>query len=580
MPPKIPAKNTIQDPDDFQKALEEHELLASGDVPDSSHSGWDVDQLIPPEPGHYVPATVPANVRERVYPEPPEPGQEPADTLPVAAVKRPLADQPTSESDDDELQPSSKKTLSAGDFSKIERFGQLRTRQRNLTFKLRKARDEINPNPSKIMRFETQLEQVQEDLKNFVLPAAKSLVSHRTSQAIKKAQETKGGVHRVWSQKDKDWITLSPSVKEHPIRTEIGKTQSNIRSYRYKIDRFPEKYDAPVYHLKIASMQQKVERLISRLKALSAEQWRPVASKDINIDHMIDTYLKDGSPKDDPVPGLDEESSPLSFSDTDDEGPVDTVQQGKRKHWGSSNDKMRWVVNNVLSKDEKDLWDDKHHLASKVSAIKYNLKDSKLSQERRNALEEDLQEKTPVLRELQRKTRGFLSIPRIMQQHPEINIPPEFMPKVNVTTGRERVIDRASGKFANVDLLSPNDPLLKELREAKRVRKNINYKLSKNPTSEIDLKNLESVKSKINSIVTRISDKNETIRAEQLAVGKDLQEISPEDLQSIDIDDTQYAQMPQPAMPSHLEENPTGIQHYDPLDEFYDHGEGFPLEKL
>ena len=598
MPPKILPTPTSQDEEDFQKALDEHEQLASIDVPASSHNEWDIDQLIPPEPIHSAPAniSVPANIRERVYPEPPAPGSESNEPLPIsaAAVKRTIVDQPSVPMHDVMMQPIPKKTMPPVDPVNIEHFAQLKTRERNITYKLRLAEQAEQPNETKISRFKAQLKQTEALLKNIAGASARSLSMHRLTYGT--------NVNRIWNKKDKDWVLLPADLKNHPLKGEIAREQTSIRSLKHKMIKFPNKYDTPVYRLKLASLEKNVQENIDQIKALSvktSERGLPVYPKadDIDIDQMIDMYLKEDTPKSDDdtiassteVEKTEKTPSPLSFSDTDDDEQDDqskTKRLTKRQKAAikTNNDRSRWIINNVLSKREKELWEDRHYTESRISNIRQYLRNPELSQQKRDALEEELRQKIPQSKHLQALTKGFLSMPRVMAKYPNLDIPPEYRPKTGLKLKQHRIIDRTSGKFANVDLLPFNDPLMVELREAKQKRKNIVARMAVRPSSTEYPKTLKKVQKRIETLIQQISDKNEALRAKQVYGDKESEKIKPADIQSTQSSGVQSIEsidIPQLSPPFPDEENSTDNESnidpdHNPLDDFFE----LDLDKL
>ena len=253
MPPKIPAKPE----DDFHKALTEHELLTSDDVSVPDLGGWDVDQLIPPKylhtPSHQP---LPANIKERAYPEPPMPGHEPADTLPVAAVKRTIVDQPDLETSDDE-QPDLKKMA-----PDLYAFQQLKKKQANLRYRLQKAEG----NPLTASRLQQLLAENQKDIENFTSDLVKDpfAVAARSLATQKYTRTTK-----LWAPVTKKWVEIDPSLKDHPIRQEINFDKNTVRNLRYTMAKKPIQYDSAYYHKRVTDLEQQIENNIQSLKKIS-----------------------------------------------------------------------------------------------------------------------------------------------------------------------------------------------------------------------------------------------------------------------------------------------------------------------
>ena len=248
MPPKILPKLTSQDIEDFHKALDEHEQVASDDVPIPDIEGWDVDQLLPTEHSHKVPA----NVKERVYPEPPMPSQE-EDTSPIT-------DSSDLETPDDEQ--FDLKKVSPNFFH----YKQLKKKQNNYRYRLK--REETKGNSSRVLRLQRQLAEIENDIKTFDKNLKKDPFKVATRNIRKNITNS---TCKLWSDKTQKWVELHNSLKNHPLKLDIAQDKNNVRTLKFSIRHNPRQYDTPFYHKKLKDQEQKIEENIQRIKKMSDE---------------------------------------------------------------------------------------------------------------------------------------------------------------------------------------------------------------------------------------------------------------------------------------------------------------------
>ena len=300
------------------------------------------------------------------------------------------------------------------------------------------------------------------------------------------------------------------------------------------------------------------------------------------------------------------------------------------------NERRSWIFS-ILPTNEQKLMKEFNSTRVKVLKLEKQLRENKIPKDEVMNREIDLEILKGKLETLTNQTKGFLTIKHLRELRTEEQIKQEMPkelqvePKAPVTHGHTRVLDTVSHLYASIDFLHHDDPRLRRLAFLKAERKKMDANIRRNPGKFKNPKyiaDIDDINKEIVKLIPLIEKENERLRlehriAELTAAGKipgissitagassnapssiglnprvrdeelpELPELTPDELPELTPDDIKYYsdidQQPSPEpspteplpelSPPPLEEGIKSEYKYDPIDDFYDHGEGIPLD--